>query len=136
MSRDEVVQNIGTIAKSGTREFFQALTGDQARCAPHRTVRRGLLFLVHRRRPGHPAHPARGPSGRSGVRWESDGGGEFTVEPAEKAERGTDVILHLRKARTSCVRMEAESHHPQILRSHRDPHRDEKVKWTRTSRVR
>jgi molecular chaperone HtpG len=98
MSRDEVVQNIGTIAKSGTREFFQALTGDQAKDA--RLIGQfGVGFYssfivadrvtLLSRRAGAPADQA--------VRWESDGGGEFTVEAAEKPGRGTDVILHLRE---------------------------------------
>jgi molecular chaperone HtpG len=100
MSRDEVVQNIGTIAKSGTREFFQALTGDQAKDA--RLIGQfGVGFYssfivadrvtLLTRRAGLPAD--------QGVRWEcdmSDGGGEYTVEAAEKERRGTDVILHLR----------------------------------------
>jgi molecular chaperone HtpG len=98
MSRDEVVQNIGTIAKSGTREFFQALTGDQAKDA--RLIGQfGVGFYssfivadrvtLVTRRAGLPAE--------EGVRWESDGGGEFTVEAAEKPGRGTEVILHLRE---------------------------------------
>jgi molecular chaperone HtpG len=98
MSRDEVVRNIGTIAKSGTREFFQALTGDQAKDA--RLIGQfGVGFYssfivadrvtLLTRRAGLAAGEA--------VRWESDGGGEFTIEPAEKENRGTDVILHLRE---------------------------------------
>jgi molecular chaperone HtpG len=98
MSRDEVVRNIGTIAKSGTREFFQSLTGDQAKDA--RLIGQfGVGFYssfivadrvtLLTRRAGLPAAEA--------VRWESDGGGEFTVEAAEKPGRGTDVILHLRE---------------------------------------
>jgi molecular chaperone HtpG len=98
MSRDEVVRNIGTIAKSGTREFFQALTGDQAKDA--RLIGQfGVGFYssfivadrvtLVTRRAGLAADQA--------VRWESDGGGEFTIEPAEKENRGTDVILHLRE---------------------------------------
>jgi molecular chaperone HtpG len=98
MSRDEVVQNVGTIAKSGTREFFQALTGDQAKDA--RLIGQfGVGFYssfivadrvtLLTRRAGLPAG--------QGVRWESDGGGEFTVEAADKPGRGTDVVLHLRE---------------------------------------
>src|SRR5512142_1215082 len=101
MSRDEVVANIGTIAKSGTREFFQALTGDQAKDA-HLIGQFGVGFyssfivadrvtLVTRR--------AGLPPGE-GVRWECDmsqGVGEYTVEPVEKESRGTDVPLHLRE---------------------------------------
>ncbi len=98
MSRDEVIHNIGTIAKSGTREFFDALTGDQAKDA--RLIGQfGVGFyssfivadrvtLVTRRA---------GLAAGDAVRWESDGAGEFTVEAAEKAGRGTDVVLHLRE---------------------------------------
>jgi molecular chaperone HtpG len=98
MSRDEVIRNIGTIAKSGTREFFQALTGDQARDA--RLIGQfGVGFyssfivadrvtLITRR--------AGAPSGQ-GVRWESEGGGEYTIEAVDKDSRGTDVVLHLRE---------------------------------------
>ena len=98
MSRDEVVQNIGTIAKSGTREFFQSLTGDQAKDA--RLIGQfGVGFYssfivadrvtLVTRRAGLPAG--------QGVRWESEGAGEYTIETADKATRGTDVILHLRE---------------------------------------
>jgi len=98
MSRDEVVTNIGTIAKSGTREFFQALTGDQAKDA-HLIGQFGVGFyssfivadrvtLVTRRA---------GAGAGDAVRWESDGGGEYSIEPVEKQERGTDVTLHLRE---------------------------------------
>ncbi len=98
MSRDEVVANIGTIAKSGTREFFQALTGDQAKDA-HLIGQFGVGFyssfivadrvsLVTRRAGLAPGE---------GVRWESDGGGEYSIEAVEKSERGTEVTLHLRE---------------------------------------
>ena len=97
MSRDEVVQNIGTIAKSGTREFLERLTGDQAKDA-HLIGQFGVGFYssfiaadrvtVHTRRAGLEASEA--------VRWESGGGGEYTIEPADKADRGTEVTLHLR----------------------------------------
>jgi len=97
MSRDEVVANIGTIAKSGTREFLAALTGDQAQDA--RLIGQfGVGFYssfivadrvtVLTRRAGLPADAA--------VRWESAGEGEYTLEAADKPARGTDVILHLR----------------------------------------
>ena len=98
MSRDEVVEHLGTIAKSGTREFFSALTGDQAKDA-HLIGQFGVGFYssfivadkvtVVSRRAGVEANQA--------VRWESDGEGEFTVEMVEKATRGTDVTLHLRE---------------------------------------
>ena len=98
MSRDEVVANIGTIAKSGTREFFQALTGDQAKDA-HLIGQFGVGFyssfivadrvtLVTRRA---------GAAAGEAVRWESDGGGEYSIEAVDKPERGTEVTLHLRE---------------------------------------
>jgi molecular chaperone HtpG len=101
MSRDEVIQHIGTIAKSGTREFFQSLTGDQAKDA--RLIGQfGVGFYsafivadrvtLLTRRAGLPTGEA--------VRWECDmakGAGEYTIEQATKEGRGTDVILHLRE---------------------------------------
>jgi molecular chaperone HtpG len=101
MSRAEVIQNIGTIAKSGTREFFQSLTGEQAKDAKligQFGVGFYSAFIVAdkvtlvTRRAGLPAGEA--------VRWECDmgeGAGEYTIEAADKAGRGTDVILHLRE---------------------------------------
>jgi molecular chaperone HtpG len=98
MSRDEVIANIGTIARSGTREFFESLTGDAARDA-NLIGQFGVGFYssfivadrvtLITRRAGLPADQA--------VRWESDGGGEFSVESATREARGTDVILHLKE---------------------------------------
>ncbi|MBV5337718.1 MAG: molecular chaperone HtpG, partial [Deltaproteobacteria bacterium] len=98
LSRDEAVEHLGTIAKSGTREFFSALTGDQAKDA-HLIGQFGVGFYssyiiadnvtVISRRAGLEANQA--------VKWESAGEGEFTVEMVEKASRGTEVILHLRE---------------------------------------
>ena len=98
LSRDEAVEQLGTIAKSGTREFFSSLTGDQAKDA-HLIGQFGVGFYssyivadkvtVISRRAGVEA-------GQS-VRWESSGEGEFSVEMVEKAGRGTEVILHLRE---------------------------------------
>jgi len=98
MSRDEVIANIGTIAKSGTREFVQSLTGDQQKDA-QLIGQFGVGFYsafivadrvtVHTRRAGTPADRA--------VRWESTGEGDYTIEYAEKASRGTEVVLHLRE---------------------------------------
>jgi len=97
MSRDEVISNLGTIAKSGTQEFFSQLSGDQRKDA-HLIGQFGVGFYssfivadkvtVHTRRAGEQPDQA--------VRWESDGGGEFTVEMVEKTSRGTDITLHLR----------------------------------------
>ncbi len=95
MSRDEVIEHIGTIAKSGTREFLQALTGDQQRDATligqfgvgfySAFIVAGRVVLTTRRA-GHD----------QGVRWESDGRGEYTLQQAEVADRGTTIELHLR----------------------------------------
>jgi len=98
MSRQEVIDNIGTIAKSGTREFFQKLTGDQAKDA-HLIGQFGVGFyssfiiadrvtLITRRA---------GVTAEHGVRWESDGSGEYTLEMVDRPQRGTEVILHLRE---------------------------------------
>ncbi len=98
MSRQEVIDNIGTIAKSGTREFFSSLTGDQARDA-NLIGQFGVGFYsafivadkvtLTTRRAGLTAE--------HGVRWESAGEGEYSLETVEKAGHGTEVTLHLRE---------------------------------------
>jgi molecular chaperone HtpG len=99
MSREEVVDNLGTIAKSGTREFLAHLTGDQKKDS-HLIGQFGVGFysgfivadkltVVTRRA---------GMEKQNGVRWESSGEGEYTIENIEKASHGTDVILHLKTA--------------------------------------
>jgi molecular chaperone HtpG len=99
MSREEVVQNIGTIAKSGTREFFQSLTGDQAkdvRLIGQFGVGFYSSFIVADR----VTLVTRRAGSQEAVRWECDmtkGAGEYTIEPADKNSRGTDVTLHLRE---------------------------------------
>jgi molecular chaperone HtpG len=99
MSRDEVVQNIGTIAKSGTREFFESLTGDQAkdtRLIGQFGVGFYSSFIVADR----VTLITRRAGSKEAARWEcnmAEGAGEYTIEPAEKEGRGTDVILHLRE---------------------------------------
>ena len=97
MSRAEVIEHIGTIAKSGTREFLHALTGDQ-RADASLIGQFGVGFysafivadrvVLTTRRAGLPAE--------DGVRWESDGRGAYTLENAEVPSRGTTVVLHLR----------------------------------------
>ncbi len=97
MSRDEVIANIGTIAKSGTKEFFSKLTGDQQKDA-HLIGQFGVGFYsafivadkvsLTTRRAGAAASEA--------VRWESAGDGEFTLEALEQTARGTEVTLHLK----------------------------------------
>ncbi|HZU69928.1 MAG TPA: molecular chaperone HtpG [Ktedonobacteraceae bacterium] len=98
MSRDEVVENIGTIARSGTRQFFQSLTGDQQKDA-NLIGQFGVGFYSAFVVADHVTLITRraGLSADQGVRWESDGQGEYTLETVEKPTRGTDVILHLRE---------------------------------------
>ena len=98
MSRQEVIDNIGTIAKSGTREFVERLTGDRAtdaRLIGQFGVGFYSSFIVAQRvvlttrRTGLAA--------ADGVRWESAGQGDYTIEPAVREARGTEVTLHLRE---------------------------------------
>lgn len=98
MSRQEVIEHIGTIAKSGTREFLQALTGDQRKDASligQFGVGFYSAFIVADR----VALSTRreGLTAAEGVRWESDGRGEYTLETVEQPSRGTTIVLHLRE---------------------------------------
>jgi len=98
MTRDEVIENIGTIAKSGTHEFFQSLTGDQQKDA-NLIGQFGVGFyssFVVADRVTLTTRKA-GMEPNQGVRWESDGQGEYTLEMIEKPARGTEVVLHLRE---------------------------------------
>ena len=98
MSRQEVIEHIGTIAKSGTREFLAALTGDQRQDASligqfgvgfySAFIVADRVTLTTRRA---------GLTAAEGVRWESDGRGAYTLETAEQPDRGTTVVLHLRE---------------------------------------
>lgn len=98
MSRDEVIANLGTIARSGTKEFFSNLSGDQQKDAAL-IGQFGVGFysgfivadkiVVETRRAGLPAS--------DGVRWESRGEGDFSIETIDRPERGTKITLHLRE---------------------------------------
>jgi len=98
MSREELIDNLGTIAKSGTAEFLQQMTGDKQHDA-HLIGQFGVGFYsafivadkvsVETRRAGLESDAA--------VRWESAGEGEFTIENIEREERGTRVTLHLKE---------------------------------------
>lgn len=98
MSREEVIENLGTIAKSGTRAFFEKLTGDDKQDA-QLIGQFGVGFYsafivadrvtVTTRRAGLSAQEA--------VRWESAGEGDYTLEAIEKADRGTEIVLHIRE---------------------------------------
>lgn len=97
MSREDVIENLGTIAKSGTRAFLDSLSGDQKKDA-NLIGQFGVGFYssfivadkvtVTTRRAGLTAE--------HGVRWESAGEGDYTLENVELAQRGTEVVLHLR----------------------------------------
>ena len=98
MSRDEVIANLGTIARSGTKEFFGKLSGDSAKDSAligqfgvgfYSSFIVANRVVVVSRRAGLAADQA--------VRWESDGTGDFSVEALERAERGTEVTLYLRE---------------------------------------
>ena len=96
MTRAEVVENIGTIAKSGTKEFFNSLSGDQAKDA-NLIGQFGVgfysAFII--------ANKVTLTTLRAGeteaVKWESTGEGDFTLEASDKKTRGTDIVLHLRE---------------------------------------
>jgi molecular chaperone HtpG len=97
MSREEAISNLGTIARSGTKEFFSKLTGDKQKDA-QLIGQFGVGFYssfivadkvtVRSRRAGASAD--------QGIEWVSDGQGEFTIAAIEKTSRGTEVVLHLR----------------------------------------
>jgi molecular chaperone HtpG len=98
MSRQEVIDNIGTIAKSGTREFFSQLSGDQKKDATligqfgvgfySAFILADKVTLSTRRA---------GLTAEHGVRWESTGSGDYTLEVIDKPTRGTEIVLHLRE---------------------------------------
>ncbi|HUX31692.1 MAG TPA: molecular chaperone HtpG [Thiobacillus sp.] len=98
MSRQEVIEHIGTIAKSGTREFFSQLSGDQKKDAAligqfgvgfySAFIVADRVTLTTRRAGLTPEH---------GVRWESEGAGDYTLETVDKPGRGTEIVLHLRE---------------------------------------
>ncbi|MBU0455966.1 MAG: molecular chaperone HtpG [Pseudomonadota bacterium] len=101
MSRDEIVAHLGTIAKSGTREFLSSLTGDQAKDSQligqfgvgfySAFIVADKVTVISRRA---------GMTEEHGVRWESDGKGEYTIENINHPLRGTQIILHLKDDET------------------------------------
>jgi molecular chaperone HtpG len=98
MTRDEVQEHIGTIAKSGTKQFFERLTGDQAKDSEligqfgvgfySAFIVADKVTLTTRKA---------GAAVGDGVRWESSGEGDYTIETVEKAGRGTEIVLHLKE---------------------------------------
>jgi molecular chaperone HtpG len=95
MSQEEVIDNLGTIARSGTRKFLETLSGDSAKDAQligQFGVGFYSAFIV-----ADKVTVLSKRSDAAGVRWQSDGEGQYTVESSDKADRGTEVILHLRE---------------------------------------
>lgn len=98
LSRQEVIDTIGSIASSGTRRFFEKLTGDQTKDSQligqfgvgfySAFIVADRVTLISRRAGLGPEH---------GVRWESEGHGSYSLETVDRAQRGTDVILHLKE---------------------------------------
>jgi molecular chaperone HtpG len=136
MSRQEVIDHIGTIAKSGTREFFQTLTSDTAKDA-HLIGQFGVGFyssfivadrvtLLTRRA---------GLDAEQGVRWESSGQGDYSIETVRKEGRGTEVTLHLRPEEDEFL---SGSHLRATLRKYSDhitiPILMKKERWDATAR--
>ena len=99
MTRAEVQEHIGTIAKSGTKQFFEALTGEQAKDSEligqfgvgfySAFIVADKVTLTTRKA---------GADKSEGTRWESAGEGDYTLEAVEKAQRGTEIVLHLKEA--------------------------------------
>ena len=99
MTRAEVQEHIGTIAKSGTRQFFEALTGEQAKDSEligqfgvgfySSFIVADKVTLITRKA---------GADKSEGTRWESAGEGDYTLETVDKAKRGTEIVLHLKEA--------------------------------------
>ena len=96
MSRDEVINNIGTIARSGTKEFLNNLTGDQAKDA-NLIGQFGVGFYSSFIIADKVTVITRRVGTSEGIQWESQGEGEYTISEVEKDTRGTDIILHLKK---------------------------------------
>ena len=98
MTKDEAVEALGTIARSGTREFLQTLQGKEIKDNPELIGQFGVGFYSSFMVADRITVLSRkaGSGGTTGVRWESTGDGSFTFEDAEKKGKGTDVILYLR----------------------------------------
>jgi len=96
MTRDEVLENIGTIARSGTKEFVQSLTGDQSKDS-NLIGQFGVgfysVFMVGKKVTLTSRKAGTAPD--EGVRWESDGDGQFTIETVDGAPRGTEIVIEL-----------------------------------------
>jgi molecular chaperone HtpG len=96
MSQESIVENLGTIARSGTKEFLTRLRETDTKSVPELIGQFGVGFYASYMVADKVTVETRMAGGK-GVRWVSDGQGSYTVEECEKAGRGTDVIVHLKK---------------------------------------
>lgn len=96
MDRDSIIEHLGTIAKSGTRAFLERLQAAEAASRPELIGQFGVGFYSAFMVADRVTVISRAAGSPDAVRWDSDGQGEFTVAPAERASRGTDVVLHLK----------------------------------------
>ncbi len=96
MSREEVIENLGTIAKSGTKKFLESLTGEQQKDA-QLIGQFGVGFYSAFIVADKVTVLTRRADADEAVRWESEGEGSYTLEPSFKLDRGTEVILHIRE---------------------------------------
>ncbi len=98
MSREQIVENLGTIAKSGTKAFMESLKAANAKDKPELIGQFGVGFYASFMVADRVTVISRtAGKAEDGVKWESEGQGEYTVEQIDKPTRGTDVILHLRE---------------------------------------
>ncbi len=96
MTREELVENLGTVAKSGTKAFIEALQKADAKERPELIGQFGVGFYSSFMAADKVVVVSRAAGQQAASKWVSDGEGEFTIEEAERATRGTDVILHLK----------------------------------------
>ena len=96
MTREAIIENLGTIARSGTKAFLDTLKDAEVSKRPDLIGQFGVGFYSAFMVADQVTVLSRA-AGEEGIRWVSDGLGEFTVEPADKEGRGTDVILHLKE---------------------------------------
>lgn len=96
MNREEVINNIGTIARSGTKQFLENLSGDAKKDA-NLIGQFGVGFYSSFIVADRVTLSTRRADAQEGVRWESSGEGDYTIESIDKATRGTDIVLHLRQ---------------------------------------
>ena len=97
MTRESLVENLGTIARSGTKTFLEALQKADAKQRPELIGQFGVGFYSSFMVADKVTVISRAAGQQAAVKWESSGEGEFSIEDAERDKRGTDVILHLKE---------------------------------------